>query len=258
LSKGVESSGRVSRTARRFPGVRTVFVTGANRGLGLEITAQLLERGERVLAACRVPHAAAELHALAATHAGRLDVVELDVVRPESIAAAATVVRGLTPRIDLLFNVAGTKGNLGPDPSQNLSRVFGEIEAGSMAEIFAVNATGPLLVVQALSPLLSDAVVINVTSSMGSNGLMNRGDWYGYRASKAALNIVSHALSFDLRHQRTIAVAMHPGWVKTAMGTEDAPYPLAASVTSLLGVVDRLTLAESGKYLNWRGEELPW
>ncbi len=242
----------------RSPGVRTVFATGANRGLGLEITKQLLERGERVLGACRVPAAAAELHALAQTHPGRLDVIELDVARPQSIDAAAAATRRLTAKIDLLFNVAGTKGNLGPDPSQNLSRVFGEVEAASMAEIFAVNTTGPLLVVQALRPLLRGAAVINITSSMGSNGLMNRGDWYGYRASKAALNIVSHALSFDLRNEATIVVAMHPGWVKTAMGTEDAPYQLAASVTSLLGVVDRLTPEDSGKYLNWRGEELPW
>jgi NAD(P)-dependent dehydrogenase (short-subunit alcohol dehydrogenase family) len=251
-------AGRISRMVGRSPGVRTVFVTGANRGLGLEIIKQLLERGEKVLGACRAPAAATELHGLAERHPGRLEIIELDLTRPESIAAAGASARGRTAKIDLLFNVAGTKGNLGPDPARDLSRVFGEIEAGSMAGIFAVNATGPLLLVQALRALLPGAVVINITSSMGSNGLMNRGDWYGYRASKAALNIISRALSFDLRGEGTIVVAMHPGWVKTAMGTDDAPYPLEASVTSLLGVVDRLRPEDSGKYVNWRGEELPW
>jgi NAD(P)-dependent dehydrogenase (short-subunit alcohol dehydrogenase family) len=211
------------------------------------------------MAACRNPGAATELCSLRESDEGRLHIIELDVAQEQSVKTAAHTVRALSDKIDLLLNVAGTKGNVpGFTPDKNLSRTLGEIEASSMAEIFATNAIGPLLIVQALAPILGGATVVNVTSSMGSNGLMNRGDWYAYRASKAALNIVSHALSFDLRDGRTIVVAMHPGWVKTAMGTEGAPYPLVESVTSLLGVIGGLTFEDSGRFLNWKGDELPW
>lgn len=242
-----------------FPSVRTCFVTGANRGLGFELTKQLFERGERVIAACRIPTLANDLRALRAFDQQRLEIIELDVVREGSIHAAAITTRTLTDRIDLLLNVAGTKGNVdGLRPDKNLSRAFGEIELASMVEIFATNTIGPLLIVQALAPLLERATVVNITSSMGSNGLMNRGDWYGYRASKAALNMVSHTLSFDLREQGTTVVVIHPGWVRTAMGTEEAPYPIVESMASLLEVVDGLTLEDSGKFFNWKGETLPW
>jgi len=87
---------------------------------------------------------------------------------------------------------------------------------------------------------------------------MNRGDWYGYRASKAALNMITRALSFDLREREIIAVAMHPGWVRTTQGGEDAPYPVEENVSSLLAIVNSLKPEDSGKYLNWKGEELPW
>lgn len=241
-----------------FPWVRTAFVTGASRGLGLELTKQLLEAGDKVFAACRGPAAASELLELREPHRGRLDIIELDVVREDSVREAAARILGRVPKIDLLLNVAGTRGNLGPNPAQNLSRFLGEIESESMLAIYAVNAVGPLLLVQALLPLLNGATIVNVTSSMGSNGLMNRGDWYGYRASKAALNIISHGLSFDLVDRNAIVVAIHPGWVKTAMGTDDAPLLLVEAVTSLLKVVNGLTSADSGKFLNWKGEELPW
>ena len=235
-----------------------MFVTGANRGIGLQLTKQSLARGDRVLGACRRPAAALELAGLRDHHPGRVDIIELDVTDEESIAAAARASAALVEHIDVLFNIAGTKGNLTEDPFRNLSRTFGDIDAVSMASIYATNTIGALLVVQALCPLLTGGTIVNLTSSMGSNGLMNRGDWYAYRASKAALNIVSRALSFDLRDRGVVVVAMHPGWVKTAMGTEDAPLPLAESVSSLLGVVDGLTLDDSGTFLNWRGETLPW
>ncbi len=234
-------------------------MTGANRGVGLEITRQLFDRGDRVIAACRAPRGAVELQGLRVVDETRLHIVELDVLQVPSIEAAAEAARHLTDKVHLLINNAGINGNIaGTHPVQNLSGVFGKIDPDAMAEMFAINVIGPLLVIQVLEALIGGSTVVNITSSMGSKGLMNRGGSYGYRASKAALNIVSRALSFDLRERGTIVIAMHPGWVKTDMGTDDAPYPLTENTSSMLGVIDGLTHDDSGKYFNWRGDELPW
>jgi NAD(P)-dependent dehydrogenase (short-subunit alcohol dehydrogenase family) len=237
--------------------VRTAFVTGANRGIGFEITKQLLQQGDFVLAACRAPALAADLAGLGSEAEARLRVLQLDVADENSIQAAASETARLVDRVDLLYNSAGLLGKLGRNLERE-SRAFGELRAAALAEILAINAIGPLLVTQALMPLLRGSRVVNLTSSMGSNGLMNRGDWYGYRASKAALNMITRALSFDLRETDVIAVAMHPGWVRTTQGGEDAPYPVEENVRSMRAVVDSLKPEDSGKYLNWKGEELPW
>ena len=238
--------------------MRNCFVTGANRGIGLEITRLLLRRGDRVVGTCRVPGSAVELQQLKAD-GEKLEIVELDVLYEHSIKSAAEATRKKIDKIDLLFNNAGINGNPHQtDPAKKLSESFGKIDSESMAKIFATNTIGPLLVVQALESLIGESTVVNITSSMGSKGLMNRGESYGYRASKAALNIVSRALSFDLRERGTIVIAMHPGWVKTDMGTGDAPYLLAENTALMLDVIDRLTHDDSGKYFNWKGDELPW
>jgi NAD(P)-dependent dehydrogenase (short-subunit alcohol dehydrogenase family) len=234
------------------------LITGANRGIGLELTKQYLADGMTVIGTCREPNRATALHELAALEPDKLSILALDIADVASIESAASHVLATFDRLDLLINCAGTNGSINNDWNNNPSRFLGRIEAQALDDIFRVNMSGPLLLTQALRTHCADGKIINITSSMGSKGLMNRGEWYGYRASKAGLNIISRALSFDLRDQKTIVVAMHPGWVKTDMGTADAPEPLTESVRSMRHVIDSITPEDSGKYFNWKGEILPW
>jgi NAD(P)-dependent dehydrogenase (short-subunit alcohol dehydrogenase family) len=124
-----------------------------------------------------------------------------------------------------------------------------------------VNALGALRVTLALLPRLREArgaKVASLSSGLGSIGDNTSGGGYGYRMSKAALNMAMRSLAQDLRAEGLIAVALSPGWVQTDMGGESAPTQVSESAAGLLRVLDGLTLQESGSFLDFRGERLPW
>jgi NAD(P)-dependent dehydrogenase (short-subunit alcohol dehydrogenase family) len=232
--------------------MRRVLITGANRGIGLELVRQCLGRGDRVFAACRAPQQAAQLKALGG--AERLTVVAMEVADEQSIRAACEAVRSQTDGLDVLINNAGIykKGRDG----------LSTFEVVEMLEVFRVNSIGPLVVVREFLDLLRKGnapKVANVSSEMGSIGRKHNGSEYGYSASKAALNMISRLLSFDLRRDGIAVVTfLHPGWVKTDMGGRGAPLEPEVSVRGMLAVIDSLTLADSGRFLQWDGQELPW
>lgn len=218
----------------------TAVVTGANRGIGLELCRQLAARGDTVIGACRRP--TKELEELGVRVESGVDVGD-----DASVAAFAKRLAGA--RIDLLVNNAGilTRESL---EDLDFARIRSEIE---------VNALGPLRITGALLPTMARGAKIGlITSLMGSMGDNGSGGMYGYRMSKAALNAAGVSLARDLA-PRGIAVAiLHPGYVATDMTSGRGSVTPADSVRGLLARLDTLTLETSGRFLRATGEPLPW
>jgi NAD(P)-dependent dehydrogenase (short-subunit alcohol dehydrogenase family) len=229
-----------------------VLVTGASRGLGLELVRQYLARGERVIGACRKPGAATELTKLALAHPGRLAVLPLDVTKPASIAELAKEARLVVDGLDLLINNAG----LLPSGER-----LGDLQAKNLNDAFATNAVGPVLVTQALLPLLAagrGARVVNMSSVLGSIGERESFVTPSYAISKAALNMATRLLSFPLAEDGITITAVHPGWVKTDMGGARAELDAAHSVGAVIKLIDGLGLADGGRFMAWDGSIIPW
>lgn len=218
----------------------TYLVTGANRGIGLEICRFLKGRGDRVIAAVRDPSKGG----LEADKAVRVDVAD-----PASIEALGAQVG---EPIDILINNAGVsteQRTLEQQTAQELHRVFG------------INAFSPLLITKALLPDLrkgTKRVVMNVSSQLGSVANNTGGSSYPYRASKTALNCLTVCLANELKPENFAVVAVHPGWVRTDMGGPNAPMTPPESAQHLVALADRLTAADTGKFLNFDGKPMPW
>ncbi len=229
-----------------------VVVTGANRGIGLELVRQLRDRGDEVEACARHPEQARELVTLAG---GRVHLHQVDVTEPASVRALADSLGDAA--IDVVFNVAGVYGGTG----QSLGQMAEDLSLGDVASTFDINASGPLRVTLALLPHVRRGSVkklVHVTSGMGSIGDNSNGGYYAYRMSKAALNMMSRSLSVDLRREGITSVVINPGWVQTDMGGAGAPTTVVDSVKGILQQTDAATLADSGEFLNWKGGRLLW
>ena len=218
----------------------TAVVTGANRGIGLELCRQLRERGYDVVGACR--KSSADLQ-----NTGARVVAGIDVTEAESVRRLAAE---LAPKsVDLLINNAGRLGE----------ETLGSIDYQSVIDQFATNAVGPLRVTEALLPkLASGAKVALITSRMGSITDNTSGAFYGYRMSKAALNAAGKSLMHDLQPQGIAVIILHPGYVSTRMTSNHGQIETDQSAKLLLQRIDQLTLETSGKFFHANGEELPW
>jgi len=224
------------------------LVTGSNRGIGLELCRQLAARGDKVIAACR--HSSPALGELAA--AGGAEVrIEAGVDVTSETAVAALAERLGRERLHLLICNAGilTHGD-----------ALGEVDFEMALRQLEVNALGPLRVVSALLNHLDQGAskVIIITSRMGSIADNTSGGRYGYRMSKAAVNMAGRSLAHDLK-PRGIAVAiLHPGFVRTDMTGGQGLIDADESVRGLLARIDELTLASTGGFWHQNGERLPW
>jgi len=218
----------------------TALVTGANRGIGLELTRQLLERGDTVFAACRTP--SPELSATRAKIVSGIDVSDA-----ESVDRLARQLGGAT--VDVLVNNAGILGR----------ETLDKLDFDSIRRQLEVNALGPLRLTATLLPNLHrGAKVAFVTSRMGSIGDNSSGSSYGYRMSKAALNMAAVSLAHDLA-DRGIAIAiLHPGFVRTEMTGGQGNVGPEEAAAGLLARIDALTLETSGNFWHANGERLPW
>ncbi len=216
-----------------------VLVTGANRGIGLEICRQLAARGDEPIAVCRQGNSALE--------ALNIRVIEgIDVAVADAASALSSSLAGLP--LDWLINNAGI---LSVDSLDDL-------DFEGMERQFRVNTLGPLRITSALLPNLSAGSKVGiVTSRMGSVEDNTSGGYYGYRMSKAAVNIAGKSLSCDLK-DRGIAVALlHPGMVATEMtGRQGIPPEQAAA--GLVARMDELELGSTGTFWHANGERLPW
>lgn len=229
-----------------------VLITGANRGIGLELVRQMLARGDRVFAACRQPESADALQALGAGAGDRLTLVALDVSDPASIEACYAAVAAQTDTLDVLINNAGV-GDSG--------EALGALTQAALLRVYTVNAAGPILVAQQFLPLLKAGdtrKIINVSTGIGSIGNRTWGGLYSYTASKAGLNMLNKNLSLDTAGDRIITIVLDPGWVLTDMGGPDAEISPATSVAGILSVLDSLTPADSGKFYHYTGSEIAW
>lgn len=228
----------------------TVIISGANRGLGLEFAKQYAADGWRVFSGARDLDAAKDLKAAAGKSGGNLTVHALDVGDDASVKAFAKEV-GRTP-VDVLLANAGVFGG-------ERQHQLGRIDAGAFNETFNINATGALRLADAFIANLKAAKgkFIAITSGMGSIDDAS-GGYYGYRASKAALNMLCHAIANDLTGEGVVSVPLSPGWAKTDMGGKGAPQDVAATVTEMRRRIAAYTLKDSGKFLSWDGRELAW
>ena len=240
---------------------RHCLVTGANRGIGLEFVRQLLARGGHVVATSRHPGRATALNGLAGEHPGRLHVLPLDVADAKSrteLVRELPLVLGDDGRLDLLVNNAGVLHS---------GERFGHVEATTLEDSLRTNAVGPFLLAQALVPWLREgvgaavgpgAVIANLSSVMASIASRNEFRSPSYCASKAAQNMLSVQLAHALAPRGITVLALHPGWVQTDMGGGSATVPTADAVRGFLAVIDAATPAQSGHFLDWRGETIAW
>lgn len=215
-------------------------VTGANRGIGLEITKQLKSKGHSILAVCRKP--SEELSSLG------VDIIsDVDVSKESDLLKLKSKLGG--QKIDLLINNAGIMRN----------DSINSLDTKTVQEQFVVNAVAPLKVVSSLlSNLSAGSKVAMITSRMGSINDNTSGGKYGYRMSKAALNAGSVSLAVDLQPKDIAVAIIHPGWVKTDMTNQTGLIDTKTSVNGILKIVDELNLKNSGSFWHTNGEKLSW
>jgi NAD(P)-dependent dehydrogenase (short-subunit alcohol dehydrogenase family) len=227
-----------------------VVITGANRGIGLELAHQYLERGERVEATSRDLERAGELERLRQDFREQLGVHALDVGDDAGVKSFAEALG--EGAIDVLVNNAGVLGKM-----QSLT----ELDLLDARHTFEVNALGALRVTRALLPHLRRGGVrkiVSLTSAQASIADNDTGGAYGYRMSKVALNMASRSMAHDLRAYGIISVVLNPGWVQTDMGGPRAPVAVEESVRGLISVIERIGLRDSGRFMDYTGAELPW
>ncbi|HET7601522.1 MAG TPA: SDR family oxidoreductase [Gemmatimonadales bacterium] len=234
-----------------------VFVTGANRGIGHEVVRQCAARGDQVVAAARSQRST---EALGREFGDNVIPVRCDVRDDASITAARQQLEQYTDRIDLLVNSAGLY-SLHADHWDPSATAFDTISRAELNTVFDVNATGSMLIIKAMLPLLrrSDRPrILNLTSLMGSVSARTSPGDYAYAASKAALNIMTRSFAAEFRGEGITAVAITPGWVRTDMGGAGAALAPEESVRGLLVTADQLTLAQSGTFIDYQGVPQPW
>ena len=223
---------------------KTIVITGANRGIGYAMTKLCIARGDTVYALCRQSSdALSKLSSAANLHI----IEQVDVATPQGISQAVTALNKVT--IDLLINNAGILRD------ENLQ----DLNATTITEQFNVNALAPLLMTHALLPHLhSGSKVALISSRMGSITDNTSGGRYGYRMSKAALNIAAMSLAQDLKADNIAVGIYHPGYVQTDMVNHSGDISSELAAERLIGLMDQLSLAETGVFKHSNGESLPW
>jgi NAD(P)-dependent dehydrogenase (short-subunit alcohol dehydrogenase family) len=225
------------------------LITGANRGIGLELARQAVATGETVFACARNPASASALQELAKSAGGRVRVIELDVASERSIAAAAALLKD--EPIGTLINNAGIMGA----PSTPL-----ETNAEEFIALMRVNVLGPVLVTRAFLPNLraaQNAKVAVVSSLMGSFSYETT-SYISYSTSKTAVNRMFNALARELAGDAIPVAILSPGWVRTDMGGANATLSAEESARGLLREIARTDASLSGRFRDYAGAKLTW
>lgn len=227
-----------------------VLITGANRGIGLELVSQYAREGWNVLACCRTPQHANALQAIAKANTGAdIRILPLDVADFNQIDALAQELKEI--KIDVLINNAG----IYPDSNAN------NIDTAHWLEAFKVNTMAPLRMATAFTPHIANShlkKIATLSSKMGSLDDNTSGGSYLYRSSKAAVNMVMKSLSIDLQPLGITVVTLHPGWVQTEMGGSNALIDTKTSAAGLRKVIEQSNLETSGQFIAYDGQTIPW
>lgn len=228
--------------------METIVITGANRGIGLELTRLFLQAGKRVIAGCRQLDKAEALRKLP----GQLEIVHLDVADAASVTAFCKRLDGQA--LDVLINNAGVWGG----PRQDSD----DMDYAEWLRTFEINTVAPYRLATTLLSNLKLGKrprIVTVSSQMGSLSLKGMGiDRYIYCSSKATVNKVMKVLAEELEDDGIIVCLVHPGWVRTDMGGAHADLSVEESGGGLFTLIDGLTLAQSGHFWRWDGSEHPW
>jgi len=220
--------------------MKTAVITGANRGIGLAMSQQLVDKGWDIIAVCRTDSEEIE-------NIANMVISGIDVTDPEHVSQVKKIIGD--HQVDLLINNAGLLGD----------ETLGEIDYQSMRDQFEINALAPLRMTEALLPnMVEGSKVANITSRMGSIEDNDSGGRYGYRASKAALNAIGKSLAEDLKTQGIAVAQLHPGWVQTRMVNFGGLITPEESAAGLITLIEDLTLANTGGFWHTNGETLPW
>jgi len=225
------------------------FISGANRGIGLELTRQLVARGDRVTAGARSKEARDALAARLAPQHARIETKVFDTRDNDAILAAA---RSIDAPIDVLVANAGA---FGTSPQSVLDMDF-----AAALDLFNINTLGPLRLAQAFLPLLRRAKnprIALMSSALGSMATVDPSTAI-YSATKAALDKFAQCLAIELKPLGVTVVALHPGWVRTDMGGPNAPLSAPQSVAGIIATIDGLGLENTGSFLDYRGETVAW
>ncbi|OCT84352.1 C-factor [Xenopus laevis] len=246
--------------------LRTVLVTGSNRGIGFEFVQQFLNSQNpphKIFATCRDPSAqqSQELRKLSENHPNVV-VIQLDTTNPASVnASVKEVEKHLNGQgLDLLINNAGI---MNPNSLETQT-------SEDMMNVYNVNVVGPMLMTQAYHQLLKrsgvessgKSAIVHISTLLGSleelPHLFSAFPVISYRCSKAALNMLSRCHMEGYRQDGIISIAIHPGWVKTDMGGEEAPLTKQTSVAAMMKIIYSLTEQHSGTFVDWEGKTVPW
>jgi NAD(P)-dependent dehydrogenase (short-subunit alcohol dehydrogenase family) len=235
----------------------TVLISGANRGLGLEFARQYAEAGWTVHACCRAPETADVLNAIGDGASGNVTVHTLDVGDVASIQSLADKL-GDTP-VDLLLNNAGQM--------EGSDIKFGSIDYDLWEQIFRANLIGPTKMAEAFVDAVAASEfkrIVTLSSGLGSltensiGGRLAPGGLYLYRSSKTAANMMTSSLAHDLKDRGITAIVVSPGHVRTDMGGPKARLGIEESITSVRNVIDKLTIADSGKFFFYDVSKHSW
>ena len=229
--------------------VPTILIIGASRGLGHAMAAEFLGHGWNVIGTVRAGSTGTPLHELAETHPGRLEIETVDITEPDQIAALRQRLAGRV--LDMLFVNAGT--------TNNEQTPIGQVSTADFVTVMVTNALSPMRVIETLDDLVAPAGLIGIMSS-GQGSIENNttGLREVYRGSKAALNMFLRSLSARQADTERAFVLMAPGWVRTALGGDQAPLTIQDSVPNLVGVLLDKHGRPGLEYLDYRGRTIPW
>ena len=223
--------------------MKSIVITGANRGIGLELAKQFLADGDRVFATYRN-----DVGGLSDIQTNNLTVHKMDVRDSDGIQNLVDLIDG---DIDVLVNNAGI--------SDGRWQSISEIDMEHALEVIEVNSIAPLLVTQKFqNKMKSGSKLVMMSSLMGSISDCMSGKSYAYRASKTALNMFSIAMKNELESQGISILIMHPGWVETDMGGPNAPLSVEESVNGIMARINEQTLAMTGRYVQFDGTPIEW
>jgi len=223
--------------------MKSVVVTGANRGIGFELAKQLLDSGFRVYATYR-----SEMGGLASLSNQNLSIHQMDVRDPAGIDNLSNSIEG---KIDLLINNAGV--------ADGRWQSISEIDMQHALEVIEINSIAPVLITQKLLNQMSDdSTIVMMSSLMGSISDCMSGRSYAYRASKTALNMFSIAMKNELQTQGVSILILHPGWVETDMGGPNATVSPEQSVSGMIERINEHNLSMSGRYVQYDGTPIEW